>query len=374
MKFSISQSKLAKPLQDLYAITDKKKNMAILANFLFRIKDSSIEITASDLEMEMSITIDDVINIDGDNGDITIPAKTLTDIVKTIPENEVITIQIDTAKSKANISSGKSHFKLLTLAAIDYPVSEDKVLLHNIEINTVIFKNLLDKTSFCIAIQDVRYYLNGLLLEFTNSGLNSVATDGHRLAKYNSLIDNLSLTDDLQIILPRRAVSEIVRLFSDTNIDSAVKIYHGFFEVNIGNYRFITKLIDGKYPDYQRVIPIIDDSDYIVLINRIFLKNSLTRISVLSHEKFRGVRFLIEDNKLNISIHNQDHEQANDEIAVDYNDIQIDIGFNVNYLIDALNALTTDVVQFRFTDNISSCIVMNYEADGPTYVVMPMKI
>lgn len=368
MNFTIQREALLKPLQTICGVVERRQTLPILSHVLIQCDGQQITMTATDLEVEMVATA----NVDSaEAGETTLPARKFMDICRTLPEGAKITLWVD--GDRATLRAGKSRFTLSTLPAGDFPNIEAVADSLNFSIPQQDFKSLIDHTSFAMAQQDVRYYLNGLMLELANGTLRSVATDGHRLAMCEYKAD-IESADSRQIILPRKGVTELARLLEDDASKVKVELGNNHIRISINELIYTSKLIDGKFPDYQRVLP--DKSDKFLVAERDLLRQALSRASILSNEKYRGIRLLLDANALRIVANNPEQEEAEEEIEVEYSYDPLEIGFNVNYVIDALNAINTDKVQIAFSDANSSCLIT---AAGETaaqckYVVMPMRL
>ncbi|MEM7565129.1 MAG: DNA polymerase III subunit beta, partial [Pseudomonadota bacterium] len=298
----------------------------------------------------------------------TIPARKLLDISKALPEGSVINFTIE--ENKVTLTSARSRFTLASLPARDFPGLDEIESQHSFSIPQDRFKNLFDMTSFAMAQQDVRYYLNGILMELSAQQIKLVATDGHRLAL--STFDTDTGSEEKQIIVPRKAVLELSRLLDNSDSPAQCTMSQNHFRVETGSLVFTTKLIDGKFPDYQRVIPV--DGNKTMEVNRETLKQSMSRIAILSNEKYRGIRLTLSEGNLSIQANNPDQEEAEEELQVDYTETDMEIGFNVTYLIDVLNVLESDKVQIKLKDANSSCIISDSQDSSSLYVVMPMRL
>jgi len=303
--------------------------------------------------------------------ELTLPARKLTDICRNLPEESLITFTIE--QNRTVVRSGKSRFSLTQLQPQDFPSMDSITAMTSFSLTQKNLKKLFDKTHFCMANQDVRYYLNGLLFETSGNSITCVATDGHRLALMSSeLSESLS---EQQIIIPRKGVSELQRLLTDSDDGCEIQLNNNFLQAKFDHTTFSAKLIDGRFPDYSRVIPVIDESNKVMEADREQLKQALIRTSVLSNEKYRGIRFLLNENRLSLSINNPEQEEAEEELEVNYPyQDELEIGFNVSYLIDALNAITDEKIVIRFTNSDSSCLILSKQEEGVRYVVMPMKL
>ena len=366
MKIKANRDDLLGPLTQIGGVVEKRQTLPILANVLLNAKGDQLTITATDLEVELKTTA--IAQCEGEL-DFTLPARKLIDICKALPESASITIQVES--EKAVIRSGKSRFTLGILPAIDYPAIEPSAIKETITINQKIFKRLLEKTQFAMAQQDVRYYLNGLLLEVKAGVLKTVATDGHRLAM--SEVDGIADTElDIQVIIPRKAVIELIRLLNDSDDDIKIDLSGNHVRFHIGGTLFTSKLIDARFPDYQRVMP--ENADKKMIANKDLLKLSLQRASILSNEKYRGIRFKLGKNVLQLQAHNPEQEEAEEEVEVDFNEEEIAIGFNVGYVLDVIGSLTSDEIVMMLKDSNSSVMVAEQGLTKEHYVIMPMRL
>lgn len=370
MKVSINREILLAPLQTVCSVVERRQTLPILSNILIKFESNSLTLTGTDLEVEMitKLNLSDG-ETNAEIGTITLPAKKFLDIVKTLPENSIINIVIE--KDRAEIRSGRSRFVLATLAADEFPSLESLKDPFTCSINQSKLKKLLDKTQFSMAQQDVRYYLNGLLLELNNDNLRAVATDGHRLALCD-MNANISITEPLQVIIPRKGVTELTRLLSNIDDDIELQVSKNHIRVNLPNATFTSKLIDGKFPDYEKVIP--KNLDISINFDRVELHSALQRASVLSNEKYRGMRLTLADNLLKATVHNPEQEEAEEEMEINYSGSALDIGFNVSYFLDALNAIENDSVNMNLLDSNSSCLLQTESESNCKYVIMPMRL
>ena len=364
MNFSISRERLLKPVQLIVGAVERRQTMPVLSNFLFRNVNGHLIITASDLELEVSASVD--ASPEGES--ITVPGRKLLDICKSLPDNSEIHFSVK--NDKVEIKSAKSRFSLATLAASDFPLVDEIDVDETISIDRQQLCALIEDTSFAMAQQDVRYYLNGLMMESSSGMLRTVATDGHRLAMAETRLDNSN--PDRQVIIPRKAVQEFMRILaaSEGSVDLAFSQNH--LQADFGDIRFVTKLIDGKFPDYQRVIP--EGHQHIARIEREMLRASLMRASILSNEKYRGVRLAFHDSTLKIQAHNPEQEEAEEDLDVTYSGPDLAVGFNVSYLVDVLNTVKADEVEFHLQDTGSSLLIVCADVHDRKYVVMPMRL
>ena len=366
MKFQIEKETLLEPLQQIIGAVEKRQTMPALSNVLIRTTKDSLTLTATDLEIELVSQIDIVID---EPGEITVPARKLLDICKSLPENAGIKFSVKDAK--ALLQSGRSRFSLATLPANDFPALESINSIHEFDIAEKTLRDIIDKTAFAMAQQDVRYYLNGLMLEVSANYLRAVATDGHRLA-FCEKETSADIADIKQVILPRKGVLELVRLLSDS--DSMIKVVLGsnHLQVEFNRLRLTSKLIDGRFPDYNRVMP--TDGKNMVTADRDQLRQALMRASILSNEKYRGIRLNLEKNLVKLQAQNPDQEEADVDMEVDYNGDEIEIGFNVNYMLDVLNVTGSEMVQAALRDSNSSFLITYPDQPDCKYVIMPMRL
>ncbi len=365
MKFSAQRETLLGPLQAVAGVVERRQTMPILANFLLVAGSGRLAVTATDLEVELVADVELDVATDGE---ITVPGRKLLDICRALPEGATVSCSSD--GQRMVIRSGKSRFTLSTLSADDFPTVDDIAAEQSITLEQSALKRLLDKTHFSMAHQDVRYYLNGLLLDVRGNQLKAVATDGHRLALCEAPMAR-SATADQQVIVPRKGVLELQRLLgSDGDVTIAIGTNH--LRVSLVGIRFTSKLIDGRFPDYDRVIP--KDSAGQVTADRESLRRALQRAAILSNEKYRGIRLAASSDVVTIQAHNPEQEEAEEQVDVTYAGPDVEIGFNVNYLLDALGGVDGDEVILGVTDGNSSSLVQQPGDESLKYVVMPMRL
>ena len=362
-----TQEKLLGALQAVSGIVERRQTLPVLANVLLRKTGHDIEFTTSDLEVQVRTQA----TLGGDDGAFssTVGARKMIDILRTLPVDQVVTL---TSKdSKLTLQGGKSRFTLQTLPAADFPlVSEaaDFGAMFSIPQNTL--KNLLSQVHFAMAVHDIRYYLNGILFVAEGKTLTLVATDGHRLALAQATLENDMSRQE--VILPRKTVLELQRLLKDETTPIEIRFAPNQAKFNFGGMEFVTKLVEGKFPDYNRVIP--KNHKFHVILGRVPLLSSLQRAAILTSEKFKGVRVNIEPGSFKISSSNTEQEEAKEEIEVEYAGDAIEIGFNVTYLIDALSNMDVEMIRIELQDTSSSALLTTPERAGFKYVVMPMRI
>ncbi|MFT7526246.1 MAG: DNA polymerase-3 subunit beta [Arenicella sp.] len=368
MNINIQKEILEKPLSQIIGVVEKKQTLPILGNVFLELVDNRLTLVGSDLETEITTRVN---NVGGSDGKTTVSARKLFDICRSLPAESMLSLNMED-DNKMVVKAGKSRFTLQTLNATDYPRLEETIWKHGFSLSQVQLNNLLTKTSFSMAQQDVRYFLNGLLLEIHSDHILSVATDGHRLAKTQISVD-LTDMDQVQSIIPRKAVIEIGK-FLDAGSENlvSVKLNASHILVESGDFMFISKLIDGRFPDYEKVIPANLDKQ--IVINRSNLIEILSRAAILSNEKFRGVSLSVDDNILKVASHNPDQEHASDEMSVSYEGEAIEIGFNVNYLLEALKACNSEDIELGLLDPNTSCTFHAVGEQETVYLIMPMRL
>jgi len=353
------------PLQAVIGVVERRQTMPVLANVLLAVRDGRLSITATDLEVELVAATD--VNVQ-EAGDITVPGRKFLDILRALPEKANVSIAIE--GEKIVIKAGRSRFSLSTLPAAEFPVIDDIHAQQSVQIERAQLARLLEKTHFSMAQQDVRYYLNGMLLEIDGTVLRGVATDGHRLALSEAMLAQKAKISQ-QVIIPRKGVMELQRIVSgEGNCELAIGTNH--VRAQIGDVRFTSKLIDGKFPEYSRVIPAAPAAA--IKGNRDALRQALQRTAILSNEKYRGIRITVKKNAITVQAHNPEQEEAEEEIEVSYDGIDLEVGFNVNYLLDALSAVDGVEVELGLTDSNSSCLIRSPGNASSRYVVMPMRL
>ena len=369
MKFSISREALLKPLNLVAGVVERRQTLPILANVLLVLEGDRLSLTGTDLEVELVGRV--LLPSAGESGEVTVPARKLVDICKSLPENS--DIEFSVKESKVTVRSGRSRFTLSTLPAREFPNVEDSMGTHQFTLQQGQLKRLIDRTGFAMAQQDVRYYLNGMLWELSAKQLRVVATDGHRLAMC-TLPDKVDVNGDgdTQVILPRKGVLELARLLLEEDAEIAVVICSNHIRATTDDFTFTSKLVDGKFPDYQRVLP--RSPDKIVLGSRLELRQAFTRTAILSNEKYRGVRLKLTENALDIVANNPEQEEAEETVPVEYPGEPLEIGFNVSYLLDVLGVLSGERIKLSLADPNSSALLEESEAGDSLYVVMPMRL
>lgn len=369
MKFSITREQFLKPLQLVASVVERRQTLPVLSNILISLTKNSLSLTGTDLEVEI---VGQVAMADGTiaaEGEITVPARKLMDICKSLPDRSEI--QFSEEGGRIQITSGRSRFTLSTLPASEFPNVNEGESGVEFQINAADLKKLIDNTAFAMAHQDVRYYLNGMLWEATDGLLRAVATDGHRLAMSTKAMP-FTVPDKIQAIVPRKGIMELSRILGDES-EVTVSLGSNHVRIKSEDFLFTSKLVDGAYPDYQRVLP--KQGTKFIFGEREGLKQAFSRAAILSNEKYRGVRLLIQDSVLKITANNPEQEEAEEEFVVDYEgESDLEIGFNVNYLIDVLNVLNGETIKIHLIDANSSALLEDPERDDAVYVIMPMRL
>ena len=366
MKIVTTREELLKPLLMVGGVVEKRQTLPILANILINADQERLRITATDLEVELKT---EAAVTKSEEADFTLPARKLIDICRALPEGSEISMDI--TGEKAVIMAGRSRFTLGVLPAKDYPAIDIEGAIKSIKIQERVIKRLIEKTQFAMAQQDVRYYLNGLLLELADGVLRAVATDGHRLAMCEQR-EGIAGADNFQIIIPRKAVLELGRMLEDSDREIAIEVGSNNVRIIMGDTIFTSKLIDGKFPDYQKVVPV--GADKRVIADRDVMRQALHRTSILSNEKYRGIRFSFSANNLELLAHNPEQEEAKEELEIEYSGENLVIGFNVGYLIEVLSVLDDENIVLDLKDENSSCLIRSQNSENSRYVVMPMRI
>jgi len=370
MKLNLHREALLKPLQMVIGVVERKQTLPILSNVLLNICDKSLSVTGTDLEVEL-IGHSSLNHPDTVEGKLTVPGRKLLDICRALPDEAAIELYQD--NEKIIIRSGRSRFTLSTLPAENFPYVETNENELSFTVPQSELKQLLHRTYFAMAQQDVRYYLNGLLLEVGNNQLRAVATDGHRLAMNITPIQTHDMDKKFQAIIPRKGVLELLRLLEDNDLPVNLSLGSNHMHLTSTDFSFTSKLIEGKFPDYTRVIP--RNGDKSVIIDRVELKQALNRAAILCNEKFKGVRVELRQGVMHITSNNPEQEAAEEEITIQYDKGDLEIGFNVNYLIDILNTANPGMIKLTFADANSSILIEEVDnAWQSAFVVMPMRL
>ena len=361
------QQKLLEALQSVAGIVERRHTLPILANVLMKKSGDEIEFTTSDLEIQVRTSA----TLGGDDGSFstTVGARKLIDILRSLPADQVVTLSA--AQSKLTLTGGKSRFTLQTLPSDDFPLVNEAVDFGPVfSVPQKTLKTLINQVHFAMAVHDIRYYLNGILFVAEGKQLTLVATDGHRLGLAQSQL--AAEVPKQEVILPRKTVLELQRLLKDEDTPIEMRFAGNQARFNFSGLEFVTKLVEGKFPDYNRVIP--KNHKNSVILGRATLLASLQRAAILTSEKFKGVRVNIEPGVLRIASSNAEQEEAKEEIEIDYGGDSIEVGFNVTYLMDALSNIVQDMVKIELQDGNASALITVPEQTGFKYVVMPMRI
>lgn len=366
MKFSLSREALLNPLQLVAGVVERRQTLPILSNVLFRLEGNKLSITGTDLEVEIIGTTEVAATSEG--GEVTVSARKILDICRSLPDEAAV--DFASSDGKVVVTSGRSKFSLATLPANEFPSVDEGAQDVEFIVSAGMIKTLIESTSFAMAQQDVRYYLNGMLWEVTTNQLRAVATDGHRLALCDGRCDVI-VEDKISAILPRKGIVELSRLLADDEVRVSIGANH--IRLTGADYCFTSKLVDGAYPDYDRVVPKGGDKE--VIGDREQLKQAFSRTAILSNEKYRGVRIQLQQGAMHMVANNPEQEEAQEEVTVSYGGESLEIGFNVGYLLDVLNVLKSKEIRFTLLDSNSSALVEGVSDDNKgIYVVMPMRL
>ena len=366
MKFQIERELFLGPLSVVTSVVERRQTLPILANVLISIQDKRLTLVGTDLEVEISIETE---VLSGEDGQCTVTARKLLDICRALPETA--TIDFTGENDKGKLKSGRSRFSLQALPAKDFPRLETGGWEERFKISRTELKRLLERTAFSMAQQDVRYFLNGVLLELDKNTITTVATDGHRLARSQATLSTAAGAHR-QVIVPRKAVAELGRFLSEGDDEVTVELNNNHIRLDRPGATLISKLIDGKFPDNKAVMAQVLNEK--MTANRQQFHEVLARTAVLTNEKYRGIRLELSAGTLKLSAHNPEHEEATDEIAVDYSGPEVEIGFNVTYLMDALKALNGEQIEAEFQDSNTGCMLHEPGQDDTLYLIMPMRL
>ncbi len=371
MKFKLNRTTLLDSLLIVQGVVERRERLPILGNILIVLRDDTISLSATDMEIELVARLD---ASESNAGEVTVPARKLLDICRTLPDDA--TVELNAGENRAVLRAGRSRFTLNTLPAADFPTTEAIEGQVEASVAQRDLKELIERTHFAMANQDVRYYLNGLLLEFHGPRLRAVATDGHRLAQAEVGLQKAPTGKEVhQCIVPRKGVQELLRLIQSSDEPVDIVVGKASLRAILGDVTFTSRLIEGRFPDYNRVIPRSDQCDKEAEVDRETVRRSLQRAAILSNEKYRTVRLSFSTSTLQVTANNPDHEEAEDEVDIRYTGDAVEIGFNVGYLIDALGVLPSETVSFHLSDPGSSCLLTPKDDDGACrYVVMPMRL
>ena len=367
MDFYITKEEVVKSLNPTLGVVEKRQTLPILSNVLLEVDESSLKLTATDLESEISTT--STISNFKSGGKTTAPARKLSDLCRLMPDLAEIHFFLDGDNLKIETESGK--YNLSTLPSEDFPVFETEDTQSQINISSQNLKNLITKTSFAMGNQDWRHYLNGLYMMIDDKVITTVATDAHRLAMATSSLNEAS-SESTSGIVPRKSINEIGKLVGDESENVVIQLGQTSIAANVSGTTFVSKLIEGKFPDYEQVIPSGESS--LLVVDRKNFSESLSRVSVLSSEKYKGVRIITKKNSLNISANNPEKEQGEENLPCEYQGEEIDIAFNVNYLQEILSTIDSEKIEINFFGSEKSCLITDPNSENLKYVVMPLLI
>ena len=366
MKFIINREQLLLPLQQIVSVIEKRQTMPILSNVLLVVNENGLVLTGTDLEIQIIAKIELVAL---ETGEITIPARKFLDIIRLLPNQAEINIEL--TDDKVKVTSKRSRFSLSTLAADNYPEFSEAELENQFLINAGKLRKALDKTVFCMGNQDVRYYLNGLLMYVSNSKLKLIASDGHRLSIYEDDI-GMGTGFESRIILPRKGVLELLRLLDEDEAELNIQFSSSNIRIFINNLIFSAKLVDAKYPDFSKVF---DQSFFDhIQIEKSLLKDALTRVAILANEKVKGLTCNFSNDLLQLNTHNPEHDEAEEELTIKYQGEFVSIAFNSQYLLDAVSNLDSELAVLTIATNASCCFIEEPEQQLYKFIVMPMRL
>jgi DNA polymerase-3 subunit beta len=366
MRFSLQREVFLKPLAQVVNVVERRQTLPVLANLLVQVRDGQLSLTGTDLEVEMIArhAVDDA-----QDGETTIPARKLFEIVRALPDGSKVSVS--QSGDKVTVQAGRSRFTLASLPANDFPSVDEVEATERVRVPEAALKELIERTAFAMAQQDVRYYLNGLLFDLQDKTLRCVATDGHRLALCEAALDG-GIQTKRQIIVPRKGVTELQRLLEGGDRELELEVGRNHLRVKRDDVTFTSKLIDGRFPDYEAVIPIGADRE--VKLDREVFRAALQRAAILSNEKYRGVKIEVEPNRMRIIAHNPEQEEAVEELEAQTGVAELAVGFNVGYLLDALGALDGEEVLLCLRDGQSSCLIRKPDTDDVRHVIMPLRL
>lgn len=369
MDIVIQRENLLKALQLVSGAIQKSQALPVLSNVLLAIHQGKLAVTATDTEIEL-MGYADIDQVNEDRS-ITVSARKLMEIARSLPEGAKLSIKEDQKKNKILISSQRSQFTLVPLPSSEFPKTADDQYSVRFDLSQKELKRLFQATHFAMAQQDVRYYLKGMLFDVDGELFRVVATDAHRLALV-TLPEKISATTNTRVIVPRKGILELLRLLQDADQKASVLLGQHHIRIISDEFLFTSKLIDGKFPDFNRVIP--KTCDKVAVINRMEFKQALARAAILCNEKYHGVAVRFQENLLVIQANNPEQEEATEEVEMDYQKATVEIGFNVNYILDVLNAIDSEKIRISLLDSHTSVVIEPAEGGDGLYVVMPMRL
>ncbi|WED21850.1 DNA polymerase III subunit beta [Vibrio sp. JC009] len=366
MKFTIERNHLIKPLQQVSGALGGRPTLPILGNLLLKVEEGTLSLTATDLEVELIARI--ALEGDFETGSVTVPSRKFLDICRGLPDDSVITVVLE--GERVIVRSGRSRFTLATLPAADFPNIEDWQSEIEITLSQAELRSIIEKTQFSMANQDVRYYLNGMLFEVDDTTLRAVATDGHRMAVAQTALG--AAFEKQQVIVPRKGIQELVKLLDAPENPVTLQIGQSNVRADVNNFTYTSKLVDGRFPDYRRVMP--QSTTKTLEAGCDELRQAFSRAAILSNEKFRGVRINMTGTEMRITANNPEQEEAEEMLDVSFQGEDIEIGFNVSYVLDVLNTLKCEQVRISMSDANASALIENAQDDSAMYVVMPIRL
>jgi DNA polymerase III subunit beta len=372
MKVTVERAELLKSLGHVHRVVERRNTIPILGNVLMRAEKSALNLKATDLDLEVIETIAAEVS---PGGSTTVPAHMFYEIVRKLPEGSQVVLEASGDRAAMAIRAGRSRFTLQTLPESDFPDLAAGDMTHKFKIAATELKRLLDKTHFAISTEETRYYLNGIYLHIAGSGKNAtlraVATDGHRLAQAELAVPS-GANGIPGVIVPRKTVNEVQRLVEGSDAEIAVEVSSAKIRFTLGDVVLTSKLIDGTFPDYGRVIP--SGNDKLLTIDKKDFEAAVDRVSTVSSERGRAVKLSLTGGRLVLSVTNPDSGSATEEIEVDYDGDPIDIGFNSRYLLDIAAQLDGEVAVLKLADPGSPTLIEDKDAKGALYVLMPMRV
>jgi DNA polymerase-3 subunit beta len=366
MKLNINKADLLEPLTKVFGVIERRQTLPILSNVYFSLNHGVLKLAGTDLEVQIAV---ETITTNQESFKTTIPARKLLDICRSLPDDSSMSLKF--TEGEVVITAGKGRFKLKTLSAEEYPLFDDLNYIDNIKIDQGVLSKTFSKTVFCMAQQDVRYYLNGLMMEVVDGDLQTVASDGHRLAFSKTSLEDESKSIG-QVIIPRKAAQEVLRLLEKTEGKINISVAKNNIKFELGDVQLNTKLIDGRFPDFKNVVP--EASKHNLVIEKQTFKSALSRVAILSNEKYKGIRLDLSNQLMTINANNPEQDEAEESLVVDFNGDEMSMGFNSSYLMDALNVIESEVVRVSFTDTNSSCLLEDPNDESSRFVIMPMRI
>lgn len=366
MKLYISKASLLNALLKVIGVIERRQTLPVLSNVCFSLKAGVLKLTGTDLEVQIST----LTNVESSEEiSTTLPGRKFLDICRSLPDDSEITFNFHA--DKVILQSGKSRFTLRTLPAEEFPLFDELQYINEISIDPLVILKAFNKTTFCMAQQDIRYYLNGLMLEISDGEIQAVASDGHRLALFEDKLEQLGINMS-QVIIPRKGAQELLKLFDTSEDKIVIKVAKNHINFSVGSVELNAKLIDGRFPDFKNVVS--EDNKHSFTIDKQGFKSALSRVSILSNEKYRGIRLDLKNNVMSINANNPEQDEAEEEVSTDYQGDELSMGFNSSYLMEALGAIESEIIRVSFTDTNSSCLLEDLNDKSSRFVIMPMRL